>query len=59
MESGKYAIDLKPAKSYKKSFVFLATLKLTIPKVFQPISFKADTSLYFNASQYSGWSHQG
>ena len=54
MESGKYAIDLKPAKSYKKSFVFLATLKLTIPKVFQPISFKADTSLYFNASQYSG-----
>ena len=54
MELGKYGIDLILVKSYKKSFVFLVTLTLTIPKVFQPISFKADTSLYFNASQYSG-----
>ena len=44
MESGKYAIDLIPVKSYEKSFVFLATLTLTIPNVFEPISFKADTS---------------
>ena len=54
MESGKYALDLIPVKGYKKSFVFLVKLTLTMPKVFQPISFKADTSLYFNASQYSG-----
>ena len=50
MEMGKYAIDLIPEKSYKKSFVFLVTLTLTISKVFQPISFKANTSLYFNTS---------
>ena len=31
MELGKYAIDLIPVKSCKKSFVFLMTLTLTIP----------------------------
>ena len=54
MESGKYGIGLTLVKSYKKNFVFLVALTLTILKVFLPISFKAGTSLYFNASQYSG-----
>ena len=54
----KYVIHLIPVKSYKKDFVSCDTdtnHSLKLAKVFsqQPISFKANTSLYSNASQYS------
>ena len=58
----KYAINLIPVKSYKKGFVFLWTMtlkditnqSLKLVKVFSQISFKVNTLLYSNASQYSG-----